>query len=214
MLLRSGSAWLVTASALAMVAIVACSEATDGLVPPGRTVDASADGSSGSSGSSGGGPPRDAGGSTSTGLLLINEISGEDWVEIVNAGTASMDLSGFTIADADKTSGDPKPEDGATFPEGTKLAPKAYGIVMGGGVDAGIECPSGGQAFCFHAEFGITKDGEPIFLLAPDGAVAGKVDFPAGASDEGKTWARVPDGDPNGEFTVTDQTPGAANKRP
>jgi hypothetical protein len=87
-------------------------------------------------------------------------------------------------------------------------------MVIGGGLDAGIECPSGGQSFCFNAAFGISKIGETIFLIASDGGLVGSVAYPPDASVSRHTWSRIPNGDPSGEFRVAEETPGAANKTP
>ncbi len=219
-MLKNRSPWLLgIAIAIACGVAVACSEATDGLVPPGAGFDGGVGLPSSSSGeagtSSGGGTSGGAanpGKTTSQGVILLNEVSGDDWVEIINAGDATIDLSGWTVADGDKTTGLPKVEEGATFPDGTKLEASAYGMVIGGGIDAGIECPSGGQRFCFNAEFGISKNGETIFLLASDGGVIGSVAYPADASVSDHTWSRRPNGDPDGEFVVTEATPGSPNK--
>lgn len=209
------SAWLVTI-AITCGVVMACSEATDGLVPPDELFDAGGtSGSNGTSGTSGtSGAPVNPGRTLTTGAVLINEVSKEDWVELINTGATSVDLGGWMIADLDKDSLEPKLDDAVTFPAGTMLAANAYGMVRGGGLDAGIECPPGSQSFCLNAKFGISKNGETIFFIAPDGGVAGSVTFPAEAAEDLHTWARLPNGDPNGEFKVAEETPGAPNIEP
>jgi hypothetical protein len=202
-----------------VAAVYACSEATDGLVPPDDSSGdddggggTSGSGTSGSTNAPGKTSPTGDGGSVSEGTILFNEISAEsDWVEIVNAGTASVDLGGWEVADLDKKTNGPKLADGAIFAPGTSLAPGAYGIAQGGGADGGKPCPSGGQTFCVHAEFGVSKAGESMFLIASDGGIAGQLDYPANAASGTDTWGRIPNADPKGNFQVTAGTPGGPN---
>lgn len=208
------------ALAFAASALGACSESTDGITDAGPLA---ADGSSADATSSGGNGDTGGGGSSSGGLfdaasgtspILINEISGGDeWVEIVNASSAAIDVSGWKIADRDKTTGGPKLSEAATIPNGTSLAAGAFGMVRGGGLDAGKDCPAGGQAFCLHAEFGISKkNGETIYLIGADGGVFGSVEYPAtDASTSGSTWCRIPNAAPTGHFENCPETPGAPN---
>lgn len=205
------------------LSIWACSEATDGLVPD---PDAGIGASSGSSGApaaedeeEGGEGKKDSATPTfdattaSASQLLLNEIApGDEWIELVNSGTKAIDVSGWSVADRDKTSGEPKLEDAVTFPSGTKLPASGYIVVQGGGVDGGKPCPDGAQAYCFNAEFGISrKAGETIFLLAKDGGVVGTAVFPADAAAGDDSWGRIPSGDPEGAFELNQATPGAEN---
>jgi hypothetical protein len=196
-------------------------EATDGLVPPDDTSgDDDGGGAKSGSGTSGATKPAGKtpaptgdGGSVSEGAILFNEISAEsDWVEIVNAGTASVDLSGWEVADLDKKTSGPKLAEGALFAPGTTLAPGAYGVAQGGGADGGKPCPSGGQTFCVHAEFGVSKAGETMFLTGSDGGILGQLDYPANAASGTDTWGRIPSADPHGNFEVTTGTPGGPNE--
>lgn len=208
-------ALLVFTMGFAGLLTFACSEATDGLVPPGDSgLSGSTDASPSSSPEASDHPSsKSDAASTSTSRVLINEISGsKEWIEIVNAGASNVELGGWTVADRDKATGGPKLSEAVTFPPGTELAANAYGMVLGGGLDAGKACPNGGQTFCIHAEFGIsTKSGETIYLLEGDGAVVDSVVYPPDASAPGETWGRIPNADPNGHFEPIPATPGAAN---
>ena len=199
--------------------VYACSEATDGLLPydvvitPAAAVDASA--APGEEGKAPSDPVRTFDAQTvTTGVVVLNELSaGDEWIELVNAGNAEVDVSGWQVADRDKDTGQPKRADAVTFPPGTKLGPSAYGIVKGGGVDSGDPCPGGGHAFCLHAEFGISnKNGETLYLIDTTGTVVGTAVYPPAAADAGESWARLPSGDPTGTFQNTVPTPGAPNK--
>lgn len=204
--------------AITLALLAACSEATDGVIaqawsPP--IADEAGDDAVGATQKDGSATPAKLDASVVTAsVVLLNELSpGGEWVEIVNAGEAPVDLGGWMVADRDKATGGPKTKDGAIFPAGTTLAPGAYGIVLGGGVDAGDPCPVGGQAFCTRAGFGISKkDGETIFLLAPTGETLGTMVFPP-SPDIAKTssWCRTPDADPAASFQLCEATPGATN---
>lgn len=198
----------------------ACSEATDGLVgydviytPKDAdgggdvTADAPTDTER---------PPKQLDAATVTkGVVLLNEIGVKDeWVEVVNAGTGDVDVSGWRVADRDKDTGEPKIADAVTFPDGTKLKPNGYLLVKAGGVDGGKPCPES-SAPCLRAEFGISnKNGETIFLIGKDAGVQGTVVYPPDAANgDGISWGRLPSGDPSGEFELTSATPGVANRR-
>lgn len=207
------------ASSSAALILLSCSEATDGLVPPNR-VESEAGGessaasstSSTSSSSGSSGANRDAT-TTSSSPILLNEIAGDkEWIEIVNSGSQAIDLSGWRVADVNKDTGEPKLEEAATIPNGTSLAASDYGMILGGGLDAGKSCPTGGQKFCVLAEFGIsTKNGETIFLVDKSGAVVGQVVYPPDAAAPDRSWSRLPNADPQGTFRLTTATPGGPN---
>jgi hypothetical protein len=215
---------LVVAVAAISAALAACAEAADGPSSPTATAldsgpSSSTDGSSTTPTDPTSKPPKDssapidAGSNLSSGSILINEISGSgEWIELVSVGTQATDLSGYKIADRNQDTGEPKIEDAFTFPAGTVVSPRVYVIVQGGGGDAGKPCPDGGQSYCFSARFGISnKNGETIFLLAPDDKVVGKVVYPKDGSSGDKSYSRLPSGDPSASFEAVTQTPGAAN---
>lgn len=201
----------------ASVASSACSEATDGVVPPG-----SPGAGEGGAVDDAGAAPTDGGGNADTNpplitgdsSVLINEIAAsEEWIELVSSGTSAVDVSGFRVADTDKNGG-PKLDEAVTLPPGTILSPKAYLIVQGGGLDGGGKpCPDGGQSYCFNAEFGISnKNGETLYLIDGANAVVGTAVYPPQAAASGETWARLPSGDPSGVFGKALPTPGAVNQ--
>jgi hypothetical protein len=151
--------------------------------------------------------PTDAGAGIGTAILLINEISPtKEWVELVNAGDASIDLAGWRVADSEKDGGAAKDSEYGEF-EGGTLAPMQYALVQG----KAKACPDGGQSVCISAEFGISKDGEGLWLVRPDRSIAGSTVFPA---DAGESWSRLPNANPTGTFSSTTMTPGAANVGP
>lgn len=147
--------------------------------------------------------------------IVINEVSGSgEWLEIMNAGTEAVDLTGFAITDRDQDDGGPNLDHTVTFPKGLILSPNAYVIVVGLDTgtppDAGL-CPTGGWSYCLFGEFGISdKKGETMYLLDAERGIIADVAYPANTVTEPDTWGRIPNG--TGSFKVTSPTPGGANK--
>ncbi len=129
--------------------------------------------------------------------LYINEIFSQgtaeapDWVEIYNASAFDADLSGWKIYDSGGQSGTkPKKE----FPAGASIPAKGFYVFV---VDDGTE-----------SGFGLSSNGEQIWLENPQGTVARDVTFPALASTQ--SYGCYPDGsDQLQVFEVVTQ--GAAN---
>lgn len=130
-------------------------------------------------------------------LLFINEIFSQgtaeapDWVEIYNASAFDADLSGWKIYDSGGQSGTkPKKE----FPAGASIPAKGFYVLV---VDDGTE-----------SGFGLSSNGEQIWLENPQGSVPRDVTFPALASTQ--SYGCYPDGsDQLQVFEVV--TKGAAN---
>jgi hypothetical protein len=158
----------------------------------------------------------DANATTGTASVVVNEISGKgvDWAEIFNAGSASIDLSDFAIADLDVDAGGPKVSSAVKIPSGTVLKASAYLIVAGAPKDdAGAGCPDGGQSFCLVAGWNLSnKSGDAIYLLDANKNVVSSGTYPANTVGDGQTWGRIPNG--RGSFVLNAATPGAANATP
>lgn len=134
---------------------VTCSQATGGSGGAGGASAGSGGVSAGSGGVSAGGTSGGAGTSGSAGttsgggIIKINEVESNggvpgDWVELYNAGTASIDLSGYIFKDNDDTHS-------YTIPSGTVVAPGAYfmleeaafGFGLGANESARLYLPGG-----------------------------------------------------------------------
>ncbi|MCA9600059.1 MAG: lamin tail domain-containing protein [Myxococcales bacterium] len=231
-------------SMLCLIAACACSESNSaspnsggssgsGATGGGATGGAGGSGNTGGSGATGGSAGSNTGGSagqtsdggagacgyadgTATSNLAINEISakGDDFVEIVNLGSVSADLSGMVLADQDDT-GCPKLTEALTFPSGTSLAAGERLLIVAGQTGASndpqTDCLNG-PASCFHVGFGISaSNGDGVFLISTTTIVASAA-LPIDAVTDGQTWCRLPDG--TGDFAVCAPTPGAANAAP
>ncbi|MDX9908169.1 MAG: lamin tail domain-containing protein [Mariniphaga sp.] len=130
-------------------------------------------------------------------LILINECysrgnaENPDWIEIYNATTGAVDISGYKIYDNGGQEGTkPKKE----IPAGTNLPPKGFYVIV---VDD--ESASG---------FGLGSGGDQVWLENITGTVIDEVTIPA--LDENTSFGRYPDGDVNMQVLYI-ITPGAAN---
>lgn len=124
--------------------------------------------------------------------LVINEVAAKgdpnDWFELKNTSDAAIDLTGCTFSDDLMDSAKATFEDGALVPAGGYLV-----------VDVSDET----------AGFGLGSD-EELGVFAPDGSVIDSVDWDDGASPEGGSYGRTPDG--TGDFaTLAVATRGAEN---
>lgn len=151
--------------------------------------------------------------------LVVNEIraTGDDWVELYNAGTTAIDLGGFRIADTDTDSGVPRVSQAVQLPAGTMLAPGAYLFLLADQNDAGVgpqtACLDGGPSMCFHARWGISATrGETISIINALNVVVLQGVFPPNAVVTGQSYGRLPNG--TGSFVANRPTPGAANAAP
>jgi hypothetical protein len=181
-----------------VLAVAGCAEAVDGPVGvaalPGLDV-------AGASGTVGAG-------------LVVNEVlpTGDEFVELYNAGTSAVALGGFTLAHADEE-GEPRSDDRTQLPD-LSLAPGAFFVVVGGDDDDGGGeggCDLAPQPCIFGAVAVSASDGERVLLLGPDGEVV-PFDVPADVVEDGRSWGRFPDG--AAALAPMRPTPGAANEEP
>ena len=102
------------------------------------------------------------------GGLVINEVfssgSGEDWIELYNGGTGSVDLEGMGLSDSTS-----RPRRWQ-FPKGSRVSAGGYVTVMltGSGGESGIQ----GGRFC--ADFALSA-GETAVLSQPDGTIVDRM---------------------------------------
>ena len=199
--------------------VVGCSESRSDTGGGGAGGDGGAPATS-SGGAGGTGETSSGGGGSSSsamskGEVVINEIdANNDWIELVNVGEESFELSGLLLADSD--AGEPKLDTAIEFPEGATLAGGARLFILAkqdNEVEPGVQDPQTvcepGASPCFYAPFGISDaDGDEIYLLDGDRIVSSGVYEPAAAAD-GESWCRLPDG--TGDFAVCAPTPSAPN---
>jgi len=122
----------------------------------------------------------------------------DDWFELFNAGTGSVDLSGYFLTDTftNKTKW--------TIPSGTTIPPGGFRLVW-----ADEEEQQTGADL--HVNFKLGQGGEEIGLFAPDGTLIDHVAF--GSQTNDLSQGRWPDGGTNLYFMPT-PTPRLPNTIP
>ncbi len=116
----------------------------------------------------------------------------DDWIEIYNKGSVTVDLEGYSLTDdiTDFTL--------FTFPAGTMIQPNGYIIVW-----ADKEMEQEG----FHADLKLSASGESLYLTNSELAIIDSVNF--GSQETDISYGRFPNG--TGEFKVMTPTPSAEN---
>jgi hypothetical protein len=161
--------------------------------------------------------------------VVLNEINAqgalEDYIELYNLDSTPFDLSGYSVTQAMGMFGLPDSASFLTFADGTMLGPREHLLIVAnqglkprGGPHPGCEVPGfTGPPYmvtsCYWVEWGISKSGERVYLMAPGGAIREYVDFPIPTMNpppEGRSYGRLPNG--IGPFQSTAFTPEKANQ--
>jgi hypothetical protein len=144
--------------------------------------------------------------------VLANPLGAEpdeEWVELLNDSTVPADLTGYVLKDAD----------GSTPLPAAQLAPGAFALVVNQPFvedDGQDPAPAPGTMILRVSKLGkggLKNSGEPLSLVAPDGAVVSRM--PAVPKTKaGQSLARVTPESPDGDmasFAAGAPTPGAPN---
>ncbi|HKQ38067.1 MAG TPA: lamin tail domain-containing protein, partial [Verrucomicrobiae bacterium] len=138
---------------------------------------------------------------------LLDEDGGvEDWIEIYNRGTSTLDLSGWSLSD------DPEDPGRWSFTSGS-ISPGGYVIVFASGKDR----RSAGGTNRFHTNFQLANGGEFLGLYTPDSprALASALEYPEQRNDHSygydsngalRYFATPTPGSPNGISTILSVT--------
>jgi hypothetical protein len=177
---------------------------------------------SGGGGGGGGGGE----GTNAAPTIVFNEVLAvgtSEWIEIVNPGAATIDVSDYAIAGSKKDSTEPKTGSAMRFPAGTTIEPGARILIMtskakedGVGPYTKEGCLPEGPETCFWASFGVSATaGETLHFLAPDDAIIMSTAIPMGVSAEAGasttiSQCRLPD--VTGDFAPCAITPGQPNR--
>ncbi|MEN6339538.1 MAG: lamin tail domain-containing protein [Clostridiaceae bacterium] len=147
-------------------------------------------------------------GSVESGSLVVNEIISSnkrslvdetlgtpDWIELYNAGSSEIDLSGYGVSD------NVRKLHKYVFPEGTTLGAGEYLVLYATTLEEGMDA---GSAVCTN--FGLSKSGDYVFVTDAFYGIVAQIELPALYTDV--SYARASDGT-YGFCAVP--TPGAAN---
>ena len=133
----------------------------------------------------------------------LRSSSEDEFVELLNTGSRSIDLSGWQLSDLG--SGESRR---FTFPRGALLDPGERVVLFGGGIPAGIP----GASFVDDGKIGggLSNSGDGVFLIDPTGpdTVARHIYGAEAAQDE--SVVRHPSG--AGSFTRHSSRPGSGAK--
>jgi regulation of enolase protein 1 (concanavalin A-like superfamily) len=121
----------------------------------------------------------------------------EDWFELYNAGTNTVDLSGYFLSDA-------RSQPLFELPAGFQIAPKSFRLVW-----ADNETSQNAAGRDLHVNFSLGAGGEEIALFTPDEQLVDLVVF--GEQSSNISEGRFPDGGPEPFALFLTPTPGAAN---
>jgi hypothetical protein len=125
----------------------------------------------------------------------------DDWIELHNAGTNTVDLTGFFLTDrlTNATT--------AMFriPPGYPIAPGGFLLVWADG-ETGQNSPTNSG---LHANFALARTGEQVGLFDPSGGLVDSVTF--GVQTNDVSVGRFPDGAPPQFYPMSTPTPGAPN---
>jgi hypothetical protein len=144
----------------------------------------------------------DAAACESDSLVVLNEVeTGEDAIELYNAGAEPIDLSGWILTDEPIT---PDYDLGADlerheFPENTMIEPGEFLVIAKG------DLPD-------QPRFGLANAGDAVTLRAPDLTPRSHVAF--GPDQAVLSYCRVPDGPGGVWYADCAPTFGAANDKP
>ncbi len=109
---------------------------------------------------------------------LLPDGSAPDWIELYNAGTAPVDISGWALTD-DETN-----PTNFVFPEGTAIGAGEYMLIICDNLDMPAAEPP-------HAKFGISSGGETITLYNAGRQVIDRLALPM--LDADTSYGRTPD---------------------
>jgi hypothetical protein len=149
---------------------------------------------------------------SSNNLDYTNPLTGSpDWIELYNAGDEDADLEGYYMGDSARHRLEQRLQAGVVVPAQGFLILWADGYVLpryqsDGGLEQYVPVP--------HLDFGLSADGEAVWLTDPNGYVLSYTEFGAfplaDAGNAQASWARFPDG--TGEFEwCTKPTPRKLN---
>jgi hypothetical protein len=121
----------------------------------------------------------------------------EDWFELYNAGTNTVDLSGFYLSDSSS-------EPIFRIPPGYTIGPKQFKLIW-----ADNEVSQNAPGRDLHVDFALSASGEELAIFTPDEQLLTSVSF--GQQTQNISEGRYPDGSDDPFALFVTPTPGAPN---
>jgi Lamin Tail Domain len=122
----------------------------------------------------------------------VRHFSDDEFVELVNISTESIDISGYTISDSYMVR--------FTFPENTIVAPNQAIIVFGGG-DSGLYAEFVGALVFSAGGLGLNNTGDTVTLADNYGSDLNSMTYGSEGGND-KSLTRATDGDSDSSFIV------------
>jgi hypothetical protein len=122
----------------------------------------------------------------------------DEYVELVNAGAAALDLTGWTLSDGFAVR--------HRFPAGTVVPPGGALVVFGGG-SADLVAGTTLMQLASSGALGLNNTGDSVKIADRDGLVVAQAAYGAGLA-AGQSWARSDELDPAAPFAVATPSPG------
>lgn len=151
---------------------------------------------------------------TQVGKAVVNEIlaapngdynadgsqsaSQDEYVEVVNAGAAALNLTGWSISDAVGVR--------HVFGNGSTIPPGGALVVFGGGAPALVAGTTLVQK-ASSGQLGLNDGGDTVVLADIDGRQVARIVYPSGIA-KGSSWQRAKDLDESSAFSAQAATPG------
>ncbi len=148
------------------------------------------------------------------GKLIINEVmpnpsadsngdgtkdtTADEYVEIVNGGAQSLDVSGWSLSDGTSVR--------HRFPSGSIIAPGGALVVFGGGT-AKLSAGTTVLQVASGKSLGLNNTGDTVNIADKDGITVAQVAWASGLA-AGKSWARQTDLDSTASFAAIAPSPG------
>ncbi|MCC6874762.1 MAG: lamin tail domain-containing protein [Sandaracinaceae bacterium] len=156
--------------------------------------------------------------------IVVNELQpqGDDFAEILNAGSSPLSLDGLFVADMDGIGNPPAdPTHRTAVPSGIELAAGERFVIamnlgsatMPGLLTDPLLCR--GASRCIQTSYGMSAgNGDSCAVLDAGGEVIARGDYPGSIAmlGAGESWCRLPDG--TGGFARCVATPEAVNQAP
>lgn len=146
------------------------------------------------------GPPGDANGDGA------RDSTQDEFIELVNASDAPLDIAGFTVSDAAQVR--------FTVPPGGVIPPREAAVIFGGGNPSGPfgNASANNLVFAVAASAGLSLNngGDSIIIKDPAGNEVARRDYPGSDGGANQSITRSPD--VSGAFTPHLSAPGGAGR--